>query len=106
MIDFSVTYDKLSNFKTAEEIRGYFNSLGIKGFTCQSSKCPIAAFITDQTGETVLVENHFIVRANKCGDWVVAAPTTPAMTNFINNFDDCRYPELIHPEERFPEYDE
>lgn len=100
MIDFQVTYDKLSNFESAQEIREYFNSLGIKGFTCNGSRCPIATFITQETGEQVTVEPHHIARANKCGNWAVAAENTPAMVDFIDQFDDWCYPELIHPEEK------
>lgn len=103
MIDFTVTFDKLSNFETAQEIREYFNSIGVKGFTCETSRCPIAAFFTEQTGESVLVEDLFIQRTNGCGGWMVGASNTSAMTQFIHNFDDWEYPELIHPEERFPE---
>lgn len=100
MIDFSVTYDKLSNFETAQEIREYFNSIGVKGFTCNASKCPIATFFTEQTGEPVLVEPSYIARPGKCGDYKVAAQNTEAMTQFIHNFDDWIYPELIHDEEK------
>lgn len=100
MIDFQVTYDKLCNFETAEDIRAYFNSIGVKGFTCNGSRCPIATFFTEQTGESVVVEPNYIARTNECGDWYKAVHNTGAMETFINRFDDYCYPELIHPEEK------
>lgn len=102
MIDFQVAYDKLSNFESAQEIREYFNSLGLKGFTCQAMQCPIATFLADQTGEKVVVEPMFIARAVD-GTWVNSFENTAAMTEFIHQFDDWCFPELIHPEEKDPE---
>lgn len=99
MIDFQVSYDKLCNFETADEIRAYFNSIGVKGLTCNSSKCPIASFISEQSDEQVLVEPHHIVRASG-SEWKTMVPTTEAMQDFICAFDDWCYPELIHEDEK------
>lgn len=93
MLDFQVAFDKLAQFETAEQIRQYFVAEGYKGVTCSESHCPIASFLRDQTGEDISVAPVLIMR----GGIVNVELNTAAMQEFILNFDDEMYPELIIP---------
>lgn len=98
MVDFSVAYDKLANFETAQEIREYFQDRGLKGITCKSMQCPIAVFFQEETGkEDVLVDPTYILRlGNHLGGYGPSKfDVTTAMAEFIILFDDFNYPELI-----------
>ena len=100
MLDFQVAFDKLAQFETAGEIREFVSAGGYKGIPCAVSQCPIAAFLTQETGETVAVEPLIIVRQTTLEDKLnqVSRPSytpTHAMIHFINRFDDLEYPELV-----------
>src|ERR1700745_1706260 len=101
MIDPQVAWDKLSGFETAEELRKYFQELGIQGRRGAFSGCPIANWISQQTGEPSVVDIGKITIAHWTDDQYYRASVfnhTDATYQFILDFDAGDYPELAQGE--------
>jgi hypothetical protein len=100
MIDFQVAFDKLAQFETADELADFFKYEGVKACVQDPSNCAVAQWMNMQTGEEVRVSPLYIFTSKR--PWgsrnetaVINTPNTPAMTNFILNFDTASYPELL-----------
>lgn len=110
MIDPVVAWDKLSNFETAQEIREYFQSEGIKAVKADHKSCAIAQWLIDTTGDQNVSVNSrvqigikTVVRALDTGVKLIESEAdyefkhTQATLDFIEAFDNGGYPELESP---------
>lgn len=104
MVDFQVAYDKLMAFETAEDIRQYFQDIGMIGIRRSSFMCPIANWFKEVTGLQHLCVGLKIYIPG-CGleeDGTISDtdfdgfPLSKACSNFIENFDKSEYSELIN----------
>ncbi len=102
-VDFQVAFEKLMNFETSEDIRGFFQDMGITGVTKSSTFCPIANWFKETTdvGHIMvggllytpghgLNDNGQISEADKSYFYL-----SQASLHFMANFDNGDYPELI-----------
>lgn len=103
-----VAWDKLSNFKTAQEIREYFQSENIKAFRAAHDSCAIAQWLINTTGEQkVSVSSKICIGQTPTTrllfdgktlvdtyEWNNIFPHTEASLTFIQSFDHGEYPEL------------
>lgn len=107
MIDPVVAWDKLSNLETAEEIREYFHSEGIKAITSSSYSCAIAEWMRQTTGiEKIRVAGVVEVGEKKmrrpllsdgyytCFEPAIVFNHTRATLDFMKMFDQGKCPEL------------
>ena len=108
MIDPGVAWDKLSNFETAEEIREYFQSEGIRAICGDNRSCAISQWFLNITGvDYVSVASDIkignIIHQDVNGfiqTGLVYTNTfnhTPATLDFIDKFDAGEYLELQTP---------
>lgn len=99
MIAPEVAYDKLSNYKSAEDLREFFADEGIKGIIGHASMCPIATWLVDTTQiKNVTVAGSIKFYKDMVENEVDAYPHTEATEQFVKNFDSRCYPELIKEE--------
>lgn len=121
MVDPVVAWDKLSNFETAQEIREYLQSEGIKAIKNSRHSCALADWMKQITGVNRVVVNADISVGEKLvpktwyGEMLITDgsrqkvaftseekvpeyvfPHTKATLDFIRNFDDGEYPELVY----------
>lgn len=107
MIDPVVAWDKLKNFETAQEIREYFQSEGVKAVKGDHKSCAIAQWLIDTTGNPSVsvsssVQIGISTVTRTLGDDIQFVRNqadhdfrhTPATLDFIEEFDNGGYPEL------------
>jgi hypothetical protein len=99
MADVGVVMEKLHSFETADDIAGYFMDYGIKAEPQKARSCAISQFVEIETGYSVCtgsnklfvdLEENAVLRG--LGDYY---KHTPAMAEFVQNYDKGMYPELI-----------
>ena len=103
MVDFYVAYDKLAQFKTADELADFFRHEGVKGFMHERRTCPIANWMKMQTGLEISAASDIVdLTPIVNGDGTLneaatssRAMATYAMVGFMQNFDNCHYPSLV-----------
>jgi hypothetical protein len=85
--------DKL-NGKGVEGIRDFFVANGIKGMRMRACKCPVANYLRNETGVSIVsVGTRFIHAPDVVGIPVdILTPTN--VGNFIFQFDQGAFPEL------------
>lgn len=98
MIDFGVAFDKLASMNTADEIADYFRYEGITGYPTSHVSCPIANWMSQQTGGKVSVAD-VVVDLLASPENLKVLETTGAMLAFIRKFDSLDYPDLLSKEE-------
>lgn len=95
--------DKLAAFQTAQEIRDFLVDEEIKAHPVQARACAIAMYVSRGSGEQVSVARSLGVCLagfveDRVGKLTEVGACTPAMREFIANFDNGRYPELMAEE--------
>jgi hypothetical protein len=87
----------LSGFETAEEIRAFLAKEGVTGRTYESESCPVAEYLRAKSGFKVTVGYTKISACSTIPLLHLATlgVPTPAMVDFIINFDQGDYPELL-----------
>lgn len=96
MVELSVVMEKLCNFETADSLAEYFHGCGILAQPRNARFCPIAQFVTMETGLSGVVVNANTVRVeNEDGEQLVVHPNSDAMTDFVERYDRGHYPDLI-----------
>lgn len=105
MIDFTVAYDKLASFETAEEVRSYLASEGVKGNPSTPYDCPLSTWARETTGKPAVTCGLSTQDGGTISTWTlgenrdsISFPLTKAMNEFACNFDAGQYPELVNPE--------
>lgn len=113
MIDFDVAFDKLAQFEDGLQIANYLKSEGVSGCRGSNENCPIANWMKEQTGELVEVSGDYISRCAEGvdNDWIennyevfaneYFRDPTAAIVEFITDFDNGEYPELVGPESTY-----
>lgn len=98
MIDFTVAYDKLAQFETANEIAEYLKDCGIKANKREPNSCAISMWMNQQTGLLIRTGTFWTrVTADERGNVTLAKEyLTDAMTDFVIKFDKGKYPELVN----------
>lgn len=91
MIDFGVAFDKLASMETADDIANYFRAEGIQGIRVRHDACPIANWMSMQTGRRISAAD-VIVDLHDCQ---LRESATPAMREFMEKFDTDQYPDLV-----------
>lgn len=99
MIDFNVAYDKIAQFKSADEIANYLNSCGIKAEKGVPDACAISVWMRDQTGLRILTNSGECWSAgpDNMFDALESRRNTLAVHTFVESFDSGLYPELEAP---------
>lgn len=102
-------YQLLTKFESAEDLAGYFKALGIKAVPAKAGECAISQYMVREAGvkysQTLPYSGNYScakmgeIRGKTMtlqwwNDNVWTGTHTPAMSAFINNFDNRRYPEL------------
>src|SRR5688500_4626720 len=110
MLDLTVAIDKLVGMESSDEIAGFFLDQGVKAVAGLANACAIARWVTDSTGTQVHVNQDSIWTyedtTNLTGQQTLVE-CTPAMLNFVNEFDAGRYPDLFSADgDRFVRKDE
>jgi hypothetical protein len=103
MIDFSVAYDKLAQFQTADELADFFRSEGLKAVPQSGTSCAISQWMTKTTGDLVYTTYYDInfkpemasETMMKFGQVEAIESNTPAMAEFARKFDNGQYPDLV-----------
>lgn len=98
MIDYIVARDKLAQFETADEIADFFRREGVQGEKGMSDRCPIAQWMTEQTGGPIVVSTLEMWNAGAedflDNDTIHRINHTEAMTDFVDRFDSGFYSDL------------
>lgn len=105
MIDFNVAFDKLAQFEKAEDIRIFLQENEIQARPAIARRCAISQYVRKVTGNMAVTSYHDVSVFENQDNYMQWNPTgsrkiTPAMKEFIANFDQYEYPELIDPEDR------
>lgn len=107
MVEPEVLFDKLASM-TSMEIKDYCISQGVRGITQEDSSCVLAAlFMRDTSAKAVRVSDY--VQWTKDTDciqewdepWGEQREVSPEMSQFIREFDQGDYPELVIPYEDY-----
>lgn len=97
-----VLFDKLAGL-SAVEIGNYCMAQGIQGYVNDDSSCVLAKlFLRDTTAEAVRVSDYLQwakeydeITDWDMGDWGEQREASPSMKEFIHNFDQGLYPDLV-----------
>jgi hypothetical protein len=93
--------EKLRALHTPEEIRDFLLHEEVKAQQSKATGCAIAVYLFEHTNHVVGVsQNHIYAFTEALGSqsvcsWPVVADTSEAMKQFVYNFDDGFYPELL-----------
>lgn len=86
--------EKLAGFETAEQIRDFLVVEGIKATRGNPYSCAIAEYVYRGSEVPVRVSGVFTSSTSVLG-FVTLGTHTDAMCEFIGNFDQNYYPELV-----------
>jgi hypothetical protein len=86
-------YQKLADMQSAQEIRAFLASEGIRGVCGSTTQCPIAEYVGRRSGVPTCVGGWVIPVSGTGG--TPRPAMTPAMLNFIREFDRGIYEELV-----------
>jgi hypothetical protein len=96
MMDLSVVIQKLQGFETADTLADHFRGYGIKAQPRSARSCPIAQYVSMETGLSGIVVNTCSVRLeNDEGDQLNVFPNSGPMCDFVEMYDKGYYPDLI-----------
>lgn len=105
MVDINVVYDKLCNFESANDLASYFKELGIKGVEQDAMACPITNYVMMETNLNYVITNtEYLTVSSRSPsiydntDVVFQGRHTAAMADFVHEFDQGKYPELVDTE--------
>jgi hypothetical protein len=93
--------EKLKGLTSPDAIKDFLLSEDIKARQGRATQCAVAMYLQSGSGCVVGVsQNHIYAFIERCVDqsvcsWPVIADNTPAMKEFVYNFDDGFYPELV-----------
>lgn len=95
--------EKLAGFETAEQIRSFMVNEEVKAIRRRSDSCAVAEYVRRESGQKVSVRGGAVhtpcrllsVTTHEDGEEIKR--NTPAMREFILNFDNGDYPELVDP---------
>lgn len=96
-IDPQVAWDKITSFDTAEELKDYFVGGHVYGVRSRAFSCPIAIWMSEQTGKLTHVSNNVRVGVNYKDPLRGAESVfqhTQVTLDFMKAFDGKKYPEL------------
>lgn len=80
---------ELHQFETADEIATFLEDEGIKGIIRGSSSCPLANFFSKRGFDAAVCREHIYISGQN------TFANTDALHNFVYNFDNGDYPQLI-----------
>lgn len=95
MIDFTVAYDKLAQFETADDIAEYMESCGIKATRGQMRSCAVSQWMKEQTGTIIRTGVSSITTYDVNDSYVDSFMVNSVVADFIRNFDYGDYPQLV-----------
>jgi hypothetical protein len=78
--------------KDADEIASAFEEAGITGYMVEARRCPLAKYVTQETGFTVGVAGETVVPE---AYFQVAVFLPRQIRKFVDKFDDGEYPNLV-----------
>jgi hypothetical protein len=92
--------EKLKNFHTADEVRDFLLAEEIMARQCQATGCALAEYLKGSGHVVGVSQNHIYAFVDGCAGkpvplWPVIGDNTAAMSQFVYNFDDGYYPELV-----------
>lgn len=87
---------------TAEEVRRFFILNNVTGKTVTFSQCPVARYLTQETGERWGVTAYAAEKITNYVDPIPPCVKLPEqVTDFIHMFDDGQYEELVSDDDAF-----
>lgn len=98
MIDFQVAFDRLAQFETSGEIAEFFLSEEIKAIPLDSNNCAVSVWMRRTIQKERVFTNRYSITeySENMNDGASnRANTTQPIFDFIVNFDEGLYPDLI-----------
>ncbi len=102
MLNLEVAFKTLTQFDYAFEIANFLEEQQVKAITADSSQCAITQWMNKATGlDSISTTQQFIFQAVPGVEYELVGENTPAMQEFVRNFDRGIYPSLISIEDAY-----
>ena len=102
MPDCETVLNRLSEqCKTAEEVRRFFILNNITGKTVTFSQCPLARYITAETGERWGLSGTAAERIDRPNPFATRVPLSEQLEEFVHMFDEGQFEELVSIDDMF-----
>lgn len=102
--EISKAFNTLQMFKTPLEIAQHLQSLGIKGMQGNTNRCAVSEYMRSKGAEypaTSYGQGWYYPSDEGERDIHYTWGPESALQQFIDNFDDYHYPDLIHEEDEY-----